>query len=124
MNNPLGASWKSSVTGLITLATGAISFKPEIIAFLPDTLEHYLIGISNFVVFVSGGAFVLSVKDRNVTGGTVQQDATGKIAVPQVATPMPPDPALPDLPPDKPKVVRVKLTKKVKPRIKVPPRIT
>ena len=64
----LGANWRTSLTGLFALVTGAISFKPELVNFLPQTVQVYVVGISNFAVFISGGAFALLAKDKNVTG--------------------------------------------------------
>jgi hypothetical protein len=124
MNNPLGANWKSTLTGAISNVLGAIVTGS--LVFPTDFHNPRQIALFVCVILATafGIQFANQTKSKDVTGGTVQQDAAGQVAVPQVATPMPPVPALPDLPVDVPKVVKVKLTKKVKPKIKVPPRIT
>lgn len=75
-----GANWRTSLSGFILLCSGAIALKPDIVNFLPDNIKGYVIGVATFVVFVSGGTFVVSVKDKQVTGGTVQQTASGAVA--------------------------------------------
>ena len=37
-----GANWRTSLSGVITLATAAISAKPEIINWLPQSWQTYL----------------------------------------------------------------------------------
>lgn len=74
-----GANWRTSSTGLLTLITAAIALQPSLVEFLPDSVEGYVVGISKFVVFISGGAFALSAKDKNVVGGSVQQDLSGAV---------------------------------------------
>jgi hypothetical protein len=120
MNNPLGANWKTSASGYIEtlcLIIAAVCILP------PEIWAKREVWLPSVGLIVAKTVKDSLTKDRNVTGGSTQQDAKGEVATPQAATPMPPDPALPDLPPDRPKVVRVRLTKP-KPRIKVPPRIT
>jgi hypothetical protein len=75
-----GANWKTTVSGFIALATGAIALKPSIVDFIPQPWNGYIVGASNFIVFASGGAFALVTKDRNVTGGIVQQTVSGAVA--------------------------------------------
>lgn len=65
----LGPNWRTTLWGGLALICGTISLKPDLISFLPDAIEGYIVGISNFVTFVSGGAFVMNVKDKQVTGG-------------------------------------------------------
>jgi len=66
--------------GFITLVAGAVSLKPELVAFLPDSIEGYIKGIFGLIAFISGGAFALKVKDKDVTGGSVQQTIAGNVA--------------------------------------------
>jgi hypothetical protein len=121
MNNPLGANWKTSSSGYIEtlcLIVAAVCILP------PEIWARREVWLPSVGLIAAKTVKDSLTKDRNVTGGTTQQDAKGEVATLQVATPMPPDPALPDIPAGSPKVVKVKLTKKVKPKIKVPPRIT
>jgi hypothetical protein len=67
-----GSSWRTTLWGGIALLCGAISFKPDLVKFLPDHIEGYVIGISGLITFLSGGAFVMNAKDSKVTGGTIQ----------------------------------------------------
>ena len=72
-----GANWRSSTSGVATviaITTGiAIHSDPSLVAFLPDSAEVYIIGISKLVAVVSGIVFALTVKDAAVTGGSVAQ---------------------------------------------------
>ncbi len=62
------------------MLSGAIALYPQSVAFLPDNIEGYVKGIAGLIALVSGGAFAAKVKDKNVTGGTVQQTADGSVA--------------------------------------------
>jgi hypothetical protein len=75
-----GANWRTSLYGLATLVSGAIAAKPDMVNFLPDSVRGYIVGIAGFIAFVSGGAFVINAKDRQVTGGAVQQTVSGATA--------------------------------------------
>jgi len=70
-----GPNWRSSTSGIATViaVTTAIAIHsdPSLVAFLPDQAESYIIGISKLVAVVSGIIFALTVKDANVTGGTI-----------------------------------------------------
>lgn len=72
-----GPNWRSSSSGLTTViaVTTAIAIHsdPTLVAFLPDTAEIYILGISKLVAVVSGIIFALTVKDAAVTGGSVPQ---------------------------------------------------
>jgi hypothetical protein len=72
-----GANWRSSTSGVTTViaitTAIAIHSDPSLVAFLPDSAEVYIIGISKLVAVVSGIVFALTVKDASVTGGTVAQ---------------------------------------------------
>jgi len=79
MNNMLsklfGPNWRSSTSGIATViaVTTAIAIHsdPGLVAFLPDQAEVYIVGFSKLVAVVSGIIFALTVKDANVTGGTI-----------------------------------------------------
>jgi hypothetical protein len=80
MNKLLGANWQTTLWGWITLLCGAIALYPNSVAFLPDDIEGYVKGFAGLIALVTGGAFAAKVKDKNVTGGTVQQTADGSVA--------------------------------------------
>ena len=80
MTKIFGANWLSTLWGWITVGAAAIALTPQSVAFLPDTLENYVKGICGLIAVVSGGAFAVVVKSRNVTGGVVQQTVDGAIA--------------------------------------------
>ena len=77
-----GPNWRSSTSGVATviaITTGiAIHSDPSLVAFLPDSAEVYIIGISKLVAVVSGIIFALTVKDAAVTGGCVPQTEEAK----------------------------------------------
>ena len=70
-----GPNWRSSTSGIITViaVTTAIAIHsdPSLVAFLPDQAETYIVGMSKLIAVVSGIIFALTVKDANVTGGTI-----------------------------------------------------
>jgi hypothetical protein len=72
-----GPNWRSSSSGIATVVAVctaiAIHSDPALVAFLPDGVENYVLGISKLVAVVSGIIFALTVKDAAVTGGTVAQ---------------------------------------------------
>lgn len=80
MTKLFGANWRTSLWGYITLICAAIVAVPTVIDFLPDSIENYVRGFAGLIALVSGGAFVRNVKDKSVTGGTVQQTAEGQVA--------------------------------------------
>lgn len=77
-----GPNWRSSSSGIATVVAVttaiAIHSDPTLVAFLPDQVEVYILGISKLVAVVSGIIFALTVKDAAVTGGTVAQTAEAK----------------------------------------------
>lgn len=77
-----GPNWRSSSSGILTVVavtTGiAIHSDPTLVAFLPDGLEVYVLGISKLVAVVSGIIFALTVKDASVTGGRIPQTNEAK----------------------------------------------
>jgi len=70
-----GPNWRSSSSGIATVVAVttaiAIHSDPTLVAFLPDNAEIYVLGIAKLVAVVSGIIFALTVKDANVTGGTI-----------------------------------------------------
>ena len=72
-----GPNWRSSSSGIATVVAVttaiAIHSDPTLVAFLPDKVEAYILGIAKLVAVVSGIIFALTVKDAAVTGGTVAQ---------------------------------------------------
>lgn len=77
-----GPNWRSSSSGIITVVAVttaiAIHSDPTLVAFLPDGLENYVLGISKLIAVVGGVIFALTVKDAAVTGGTVAQTTEAK----------------------------------------------
>lgn len=86
MSKLFGANWQTSLWGLITLVASAVALNPGLVAFLPDSFEGYVKGIAGLIAFISGGAFALKVKDKNVTGGGIQQTLSGAVAEPGTQT--------------------------------------
>jgi len=80
--NLFGPNWRSSTSGILTVvavATAvAIHSDNSLVAFLPDGVETYVLGISKLIAVVSGIIFALTVKDANVTGGKVAQTKEAK----------------------------------------------
>ena len=80
--NLFGPNWRSSTSGILTVvavATAvAIHSDNSLVAFLPDGVEAYVLGISKLIAVVSGIVFALTVKDANVTGGKVAQTKEAK----------------------------------------------
>jgi hypothetical protein len=70
-----GPNWRSSSSGIATVVAVttsiAIHSDPSLVAFLPDTAEVYITGVARLIAIVSGIIFALTVKDAQVTGGTV-----------------------------------------------------
>ena len=80
--NLFGPNWRSSTSGILTVvavATAvAIHSDNSLVAFLPDKIEAYVLGISKLIAVVSGIVFALTVKDANVTGGKIAQTKEAK----------------------------------------------
>ena len=72
-----GPNWRSSTSGIITVISVATAFAihsdNSLVAFLPDNIETYVLGISKLVAIVAGIIFALVVKDSHVTGGDIPQ---------------------------------------------------
>jgi hypothetical protein len=80
MGKLLGANWRTSASGLLTVTAAVISTQPTLIAFLPHSVQVWVQGIAGLVAAISGAYFALMAKDRQVTGGVVQQTADGSVA--------------------------------------------
>lgn len=80
MTKLLGANWRTTLWGGITVAATAITTNPLAITFLPDSIEGYVRGLAGVIALIAGGVFVANVKDKQVTGGVVQQTADGAVA--------------------------------------------
>ena len=80
--NLFGPNWRSSTSGILTVVavTTAVAIHSDnsLVAFLPDGVEAYVLGISKLIAVVSGIVFALTVKDANVTGGKVAQTKEAK----------------------------------------------
>lgn len=66
--------------GIIFALATAISVTPALVEFLPDEMEPTIRGIAGLIVAASGVGLAVSVKDKNVTGGTTAQTADGSVA--------------------------------------------
>jgi hypothetical protein len=78
MNTLLGANWRTTLSGWITVLASAIAINPSIVAFLPETLRSYLTGIAGLVAIVSGGTFAYNAKDKQVTGVSTGKTGNGR----------------------------------------------
>jgi len=82
LNTIFGPNWRSSTSGILTVvavATAvAIHSDNSLVAFLPDGVEAYVLGISKLIAVVGGIIFALTVKDAKVTGGKVAQTIEAK----------------------------------------------
>jgi len=75
MNTILGANWRTTLSGWIAVIASAIALNPDLVAFLPESVRGYIVSIAGFLAVASGGAFAAQAKDKNVTGGSVPNDA-------------------------------------------------
>lgn len=75
MNTILGANWRTTLSGWIAVLASAIVINPGLVAFLPEGLRGYVTGFAGIVAVLSGGTFAAQAKDKQVTGGTVANDA-------------------------------------------------
>jgi hypothetical protein len=81
MLKPFGASWRTSLSGLIAVTTTVIATQPALITFLPIAIQSWVRGIVGLIAAISAAYFALNTKDKQVTGGTVQQTAEGDVAM-------------------------------------------
>ncbi len=104
LNRLFGANIQTSLSGIAAGITGFLSIVSTlsltaegqaVISFLsPEAKAKVAIGsAAAALAFRFWSSF--AQKDRNVTGGTIQQDAVGSVADPQKPTPPPPQPATP-----------------------------
>lgn len=75
MNTVLGANWRTTLTGWITVLASAIAVNPSLISFLPESARSTITGVAGLIAVLSGGTFAYAAKDRQVTGGSVTNDA-------------------------------------------------
>lgn len=75
MNTLLGANWRTTLTGWVAVLASAIAINPSLVAFLPESIRSYVTGFAGILAVVSGGTFATQAKDKNVTGGSVPNDA-------------------------------------------------
>lgn len=73
----LGANWKTSLSGFVAILSAIIHGKPETIQWIPEPFRTFVWSASEYVFFAGAATFVANVKDKRVTGGTVQQTSTG-----------------------------------------------
>lgn len=85
MKNLLGANWRTSLSGIVTLLAAAIYANPASVSFLPPDIAKNVVGIAGLIALASGGAFALVAKDAAVTGSG--PGATAAPTVPPVALP-------------------------------------
>jgi hypothetical protein len=78
----LGANWRTTLSGWITVLASAIAINPGLVAFLPESVRTYVTGMAGLMAVVSGGAFALNAKDKQVTGGSVPNDPANKSNLP------------------------------------------
>lgn len=91
-----GANWKTSLSGYITVLAYFVHEQPQVIQWISEPFRTLVWNASEWIFLGGFLAFAQQVKSRGVTGGHVQQDATGRVATPQLPTPPPTEPALPD----------------------------
>jgi len=80
----LGANWRTTLSGWITVLASSIAINPGLVTFLPESVRTYVIGMAGLLAVVSGGAFALNAKDKQVTGGSVQNDTNSQSLPPKI----------------------------------------
>lgn len=65
------SNFATSILGWVAIISGAIMANPNALSFLPDNIEQAIHGIATLITFIAGGTFVTSVKNKEVTGGSV-----------------------------------------------------
>jgi uncharacterized integral membrane protein len=84
----LGPNWRTSSSGIITVLAISTAYvinqDNSLVAFLPDQVEQYILGISKILAVVGGLFFALAVKDSHVTGGSVPQTPEAKSRVEKI----------------------------------------
>jgi len=83
-----GPNWRSSTSGIVTVVAVCTAFAihgdNSLVAFLPDKVEEFIIGLAKLIAVVSGVIFALTVKDSHVTGGDVPQTVEAKKRVQKI----------------------------------------
>jgi len=83
-----GPNWRTSTSGIVTVIAVTTAFvihgDNSIVAFLPDKIEEFIVGLSKLIAVVSGVIFALTVKDSHVTGGDVPQTAEAEKRVQKI----------------------------------------
>ena len=83
-----GPNWRTSTSGVVTVIAVTTAFvihgDNSIVAFLPDKIEEFIVGLSKLIAVVSGVIFALTVKDSHVTGGDVPQTVEAKKRVQKI----------------------------------------
>lgn len=108
--NIIGANWKTTVSGIGAAIFALVSVLATLPYELGDAGNIFPPAYKAKIAVVGAiAALMLRVwnsfvqKDRNVTGGTIQQDADKNVAARQEPTPLPPAPAVPSAPFNVPK---------------------
>lgn len=91
------ANWRTTLWGSIQsicmgLVTGAVVFPTDW-----KNPKQDILFVAVVILTGSGVKFALTAKDKQVTGGAVEQDKEGNIASPQHPKPPPPQAALPHI---------------------------
>lgn len=73
LESTLGANWRTTLSGSLFVVAGGIAARPDLVGFLPDSIRGYVVGAATLTAFLSGGTFATLAKDKQVTGGSVQQ---------------------------------------------------
>ncbi len=60
-----GRSWKTSISGYITIVATVIYAQPELVSFLPDPTEEAAKNISGIIALASGLIFARTTKDES-----------------------------------------------------------
>ena len=83
-----GPNWRTSTSGVVTVIAVTTAFvihgDNSLVAFLPDKVEEFIIGLSRLIAVVSAVIFALTVKDSHVTGGDVPQTVEAKKRVQKI----------------------------------------
>jgi hypothetical protein len=76
----LGANWKTSLSGYVTILAYFVHDKPQVIQWIPEPTKGILWNAAEWIFLGGFLAFAKQVKDKNITGGMTQQTASGAVA--------------------------------------------
>ena len=76
----LGANWLPKVWGIIFAVSLVIYTTPSAIDWLPESIRPIVKGVCGIIVLTAGTGLAVTVKQKNVTGGTQQQTTDGSKA--------------------------------------------